>query len=330
MASATDLAAPPLPPSGRACLRPAPAWPTAAHTAACAVVVVHFRDVDATIACLDALQREDPRLPVVVVDHDGAMEPEPALAARCRRGPVALLVAGQNGGFGAGCNAGIDVMLAAAPRLAHVLLLNPDARVAPGAVARLLATAAAHPDAGVVGGRVLAADGRTVQFENGVLRPWTLSRMHVPAPPGDAPFPTTFVTGACMLLDAALLRAGLRFDERFFLYAEDLDLCCEVRARGRSLWVDPRAVVHHEGGGTWSGGRVLGSLTAGQVYWLARSKALFAKKRLPWPQRTVALLVAAVLKPLAGLLVARSARFLGPHWRGLWHGLWHDRVRARG
>lgn len=329
MASATDLAPPAAPPAPGADLRPAPAWPPAAHAAACAVVVVHYRDAAATIACLDALQREDPQLPVVVVDHDGAPAPQPALAARCQHGPVALLVAGRNGGFGAGCNAGIEVLLAAVPRLAHVLLLNPDARVTPGTVARLLATARAHPDAGVVGGRVLAADGRTVQFENGALRPWTLSRMHVPAPPGDAPFPTTFVTGACMLLDAGLLRAGLRFDERFFLYAEDLDLCCEVRARGRSLWIDPRAVVLHQGGGTWSGERVLGSLTAGQVYWLARSKVLFAKKRLPWPQRLVTLLVAAVLKPLAGLALARSGRFLGPHWRGLWHGLRRDRVRVR-
>jgi hypothetical protein len=65
---------------------------------------------------------------------------------------------------------------------------------------------------------------------------------------------------------------------------------------------------------------VLGRLTAQHVYWLARSKATFARKRLPWPQRLVALAFAAFVKPLAGLALARSPRFLGPHWRGLRDG----------
>src|SRR5690606_35580309 len=156
------------------------------------------------------------------------------------------------------------------PALQHVLLLNPDAVATAGMVPRLCAAAAAHPDAGIVGGRVLATDGHTVQFANRRLRPWTLARMHCEAPRDDAPFATTFVTGALMLLAADLLRDGLRFDERFFLYVEDLDLCCEVRARGRSLCIEPRAVALPRGGGCWGAApRVLGGLTAGQVYWLA-------------------------------------------------------------
>jgi len=50
--------------------------------------------------------------------------------------------------------------------------------------------------------------------------------------------------------DADLLRSGLRFDERYFLYVEDLDFCAAVRARGRSLWVTQRATVRHADGGT--------------------------------------------------------------------------------
>ncbi|MCA8948680.1 MAG: glycosyltransferase family 2 protein, partial [Planctomycetes bacterium] len=238
---------------------------------------------------------------------------------------------GSNGGFGAGCNAGFAVALANAGAVRHVLLINPDARATAGMVDRLCAAAAAHPDAGIVGGTILAADGRTVQFANGRHRPWTLSRLHCAAPSREAAFATTFVTGALMLVDAGMLRAGLRFDERFFLYVEDLDLCCEVRDRGRTLWIEPRAIALHRGGAcAATAPAVLGTATADQVYWLARSKVLFAGKRANAWQRRWLLLLAAVVKPIAGLLIAPNGRFLTAHWRGLRDGLRTLRAERRG
>jgi GT2 family glycosyltransferase len=303
-------------------------WHERLRAAPCAAVVVHYRRADETAACLASLRAAAPDTPVVVVDNDGGDQPQRQLIEGCEREGAALLVMGRNAGFGAGCNAGIDAVLRLAAGIEHVLLINPDARALPGAVDRLRQTAAEHPDAGIVGGCTLTADGGRVEFENGRLRPWTLTRMHCAAPAVDRPFETTFVTGALMLIDAGMLRAGLRFDEEFFLYAEDLDLCCEVRARGRTLWIDPRAVALHRGGGTGAGATVLGALTASQVYWLARSKVLFARKRLSWCQRAVALGIAALAKPILGLLIARSARFLAPHLRGLWDGLRARRPRA--
>jgi GT2 family glycosyltransferase len=203
-----------------------------------------------------------------------------------------------------------------------VLLLNPDTIVTPGFLDELLATAARHPRAGIVGGTLTSLDGARVLYENGRYRPCTLARSHVRAPRGESEFATTFVTGALMLIDAGLLRAGLRFDPRFFLYAEDLDLCCEVRARGRELWVNTRAVVRHAGGGAQPGEpAVLGALRRSELYRLAQSKMLFARKRLSLPCRLVFFAVAFVAKPLAGIVLGRSVRFVRPYFAGLWSGL---------
>lgn len=296
---------------------------TAGHAAgplACAAVVVHYRGTGPTLDCIDSLTRQDPPPEIVVVDNGSPDGSGPDLERHLAHRPgVHLLHAGANGGFGAGCNLGIMFALRRWPELEHVLLLNPDAELAAGSLRELLATSWRHPDAGIVGCHIEDHDGRT-WFANGRVPRWTLSGFHCAAPPLPE-FPTDFVTGACMLLRADLLRAGLRFDESYFLYCEDADLCCEVRARGRGLWITHRAVARHAGGGSQPGVPVLGELSAERLFWLTRAKVLFARRRLGGLQRLVFLAIACVLKPLLGLLGSRSLRFLRPYGRGLVSGL---------
>ena len=287
-----------------------------------AAVVVHYRDAAATERCVASLLAQEPALEVVVVDNaspDGSGER--LRRAFADRPGVHLLHAQRNGGFGAGCNLGIDAALRRWPTLAHVLLLNPDAELDDGGLAGLLATSARHPAAGVVGCRIDDADGRP-WFENGRLPRWSLSGFHCAAPGADE-FATGFVTGACMLLRADLLRDGLRFDESYFLYCEDADLCCEVLARGRELWITHAARARHAAGGSQPGRPVLGELGAERLYWLTRGKVLFARRRLGWLERSAFVAIAALAKPLAAVLTGRGRgiAWIGPYYRGLWCGL---------
>lgn len=285
-----------------------------------AAVVVHYRDAAATERCVTSLLAQEPAIEVVVVDNDSPDGSGERLRRTFadRRG-VHLLQATHNGGFGAGCNLGIDAALRRWPALAHVLLLNPDAELGDGGLAALLATSARHPEAGVVGCRIDDGGGRP-WFVNGRLPRWSLRGFHCAAPAADE-FAAGFVTGACMLLRADLLRDGLRFDERYFLYCEDADLCCEVLARGRELWITHAARVRHTGGGSQPGRPVLGELGAERLYWLQRGKALFARRRLGWFERSVFVAIAAVAKPLAAVLTGRGVAWIGPYFRGLWSGL---------
>jgi N-acetylglucosaminyl-diphospho-decaprenol L-rhamnosyltransferase len=300
----------------------------AAAAARCAAVVVHYRDADQTLRCLASLAAQEPRPEVVLVDNgspDGSGDRLAAVLATA--GSVQLLRSARNGGFGAGCNQGIELALSRWPGLQHVLLLNPDAVMGAGALRELLATSARHPDAGVVGCRIVDATGRP-WFQNGRVPRWTLSGFHC-APPAADEHESGFVTGACMLLAADLLRTGLRFDESYFLYCEDVDLCCEAVARGRELWVTQRATVVHVGGGSQPGERVLGELTAERLFWLTRAKVIFAWRRLHWLQRWSFLLVACACKPLAGAVRAGSLAFLGPYCRGLASGIRAALSRSR-
>jgi GT2 family glycosyltransferase len=283
-------------------------------------LVVHYRDAAATLRCLASLDAQSPRPQIVVVDNASPDGSGTVLASQlAERAQVDFVRAARNGGFGAGCNLGIAHALQRWPSLDDVLLLNPDAELAPGALLELHATRQRHPAAGIVGCRIADGDGRN-WFDNGRIPRWTLRGFHCPAAATDE-HRAEFVTGACMLLAGDLLRAGLRFDERYFLYCEDADLCEAVRDRGREVWITRRASARHIGGGSQPGERVLGEFTAERLYWLTRAKVLFARRRLSPLQRLSCLVVAAVVKPLAGLLVARSARFLGPYLRGLRDGL---------
>lgn len=300
--------------------------------ASVAVVVVNHASSAATAAALQGLLAAQPELPAIVVDNS----PDPCEAKRLAAafGSRVEVVSVVNRGFGAACNVAVDLALQRHPQLDHVWFLNPDTEAAPDALAHMLSTFARHPDAGAVGARLVSLDGRRTLFEHGRIRRLSLTRCHARAPrprcragerPDDPDRRTEFVTGACMLVAADLLRDGLRFDEGYFLYVEDMDLCCTIAARGRSLWVNDRAVVRHAEGGTQDDPPVLAGMRARQLYWSTAGKVRFARKWLaPW-QQACFFTVAVLVKPLLGLALARSTRFLPPYFRGLrdgWRAPW--------
>ena len=288
--------------------------------AAGTAVVVHYRNACDTLACIASLRQQPERPGIVVVDNQSPDDSWPELSEKLREhDDVTLFRSEHNGGFGAGCNQGIEIALKQWPNANHLLLINPDATLAAGALGKMIATASHHPQAGIVGCRIDDSAGQP-WFQNGRFPRWTLSGFHRPAPAAKE-HETDFVTGACMLVTCDLLSAGLRFDETFFLYCEDADLCSEVASRGRQLWITQEARATHRGGASQPGEHVLNELSAERLFWLTRAKVLLARKRLNFVQRWGFLAIALGCKPIAGLWLSRSTRFLWPYLRGLASGL---------
>ncbi|MHC5064365.1 MAG: glycosyltransferase family 9 protein [Planctomycetota bacterium] len=291
------------------------------------VVLVNYRCAEHSLSCVESLKKHSPGLQILIIDNDSGDDSVARLSSVLGEDPdCRILISEANRGFGSACNLGIEYALEQDPELEYVLLLNPDTVVTAGFLDELRVTFDNEPEAGIVGGRILAMDSDQVLFENGRLRPFSLSRSHVPAPRGAEEYSTQFITGAMMLVAADLLREGLRFDERFFLYVEDLDLCCQVRARGRQLWINRRAVVRHADGGSQSEEEpILFDMRAKQLAHMTRGKLLFARKHFGLLHRLVFLAVMAVAKPLAGVLTGHL-RFLPVYYRalatglGLWRG----------
>jgi GT2 family glycosyltransferase len=218
------------------------------------IIIVTFNSRAEIDACLRSLtdgihvDRE-----IVVIDNsstDGT-----AAHVRERWPGIRLVQLGANLGFARASNIGIQQTFGEL-----VLLLNPDTVVRPGAIDRLVAALDRDPQAGIVGPRIVDASGQAelsfgrmisplaelrqkilVTGGRGILRP-LVDRMTRHTRYVD------WVSGACLLARRPDLEAVGLFDERFFMYTEDVDLCASVRARGRRvLFVADVEITHHRG-----------------------------------------------------------------------------------
>jgi hypothetical protein len=220
------------------------------------VIVTYNTRVD-TLLCLASVFAAPPRhlKTVFVVDNastDGSVD-----AIRAEWPAARVLALPTNVGFGAGNNVALRQS-----RSDLVLLLNSDAEVAAGTidtlVDRLEATGAV-----AAGPTLVDGDGRPEVSFGRMLNPWgeivqlfrgRMARSHASwararvgrllATERDA----DWVSGACLLVRRQAAEAVGFFDERFFLYEEDVDLCASLRAAGGRIVFTPRATVIHHGG----------------------------------------------------------------------------------
>ena len=187
---------------------------------------------------VDQLDLQDELIVVDNASHDGLAAELAQLA------PAARLVAlGENVGFAAGANRGVDE--------AHgdlVVLLNPDAVVQPG-----WAEAIRAPWGGEWAGwmgLVLLEDGEAINTSGGILHftgfGWA-GQMDVPAASApELPTEVGFLSGACLAIPRATWHELGGFPEHFFMYCEDVDLSLRLRSRGGKVAVVPDARVVHD------------------------------------------------------------------------------------
>jgi hypothetical protein len=219
-----------------------------------AVVVVSYEVRETLLAGLRELGR-DAGLPVETVVVDNASRDGSADAVRAAFPAVRVVANAANVGFARASNQGARGT--SAPLL---LFLNPDARLDPGALAALAALAEERPHVGIVGPRTRGEDGR-IQVSTGpdlsLAAEWRQRRLVrgvVRGEPGwleeaearhAREHEPDWVSGACLLARREAFVAVGGFDERFFLYEEDADLCRRVRAFGWRVLFTPAAQARH-------------------------------------------------------------------------------------
>lgn len=220
------------------------------------IIVSHdtWGDLDACLRSLTGLV-PSPVSRIVVVDN-ASTDDSPALVRRTWPG-VDVVALDRNVGFGAANNIGFKQC-----HSDFVLLLNPDTVVGPGAIETLSERLRAM-HAVAAGPRLVDRDGRPeISFgpmlsPTGEARQWLWQRLSRSRHRAAAWLTerhlarerfVDWVTGACCLVNRqAALDAGL-FDERFFMYEEDVDFCASLRARGGRILFTPAAEVVHARG----------------------------------------------------------------------------------
>ena len=222
------------------------------------IIIISFNTRETTLRCLRSVfdNLDGVAAEVIVVDNASADGSADAIAAAFPQ--VVLIRNPDNAGFGAANNLAMRQAKGDA-----FLLLNSDAFLTPGALPAMLRALHEKPDIGLVGPRLLNADGtlqRSCYRFPSPLVAWLEALWISAVAPArtvlgdyrrwghDQPFEPEWVIGACMMLRRSVYEAVGGFDSGFFMYAEETDWQKRMHAGGWKIVFTPAAQVTHLGG----------------------------------------------------------------------------------
>ena len=229
-----------------------------------------------------------------------------------------LLASAENAGFGRACNQG-----ARAARGELLVFLNPDVIVTPDWLAILARHMREHPDAGIICPTTLNADERPRTNDQRPFREETPGPSSLVFGLSSGVADTAAVPGCAMMVRRAAWQQLGGFDERFFLYWEDTELCWRAWLLGWRVLEDLEARVYHERGGSAGAGRWDAERTKNALR--TYLKLMRWRRVLPF----AALLLAKTLAKIAIRRAPRLAAAWGWNWRHLGETLAWRRELAR-
>ncbi len=273
------------------------------------VVIVNWNSGRMLTECLQSVGHNAGVVADVVVVDNASADDSLTLAAAAAPAAsleVTTITNPENRGFATACNQG-----AAAAEAPYILFLNPDVRLPEGALATAAAELHSRGNIGVVGIQLRSEDGpvqracarlprgrdmithalgldRLFPGRGYVMREW----------PHDHSRSVDHVIGAFYLIRRPLFESLGGFDERFFLYLEDLDLSARVRAAGSSIRYLSDVSAVHVGGGTSR------AIPARRLYLSLRARLQYAHKHFSLPAAVCVDLATLAAEPVIRTVMA--------------------------
>lgn len=213
-------------------------------------VIVDYHAEDSLVACVESLKKNG--VDEIVVVENGAPGSTPTSLDFVTK----VVTPGVNLGYGRGVNRGA----AALSKKPYLIVANPDLLVHQGAVEKMVSYLQANPDVGIVGPTILRPDGSVYpshrKFPNVLL-----AGLHALLAPAWKNNPLTksyrsankdgsvdWVSGAFFVVSRDAFEVIGGFDERYFMFAEDMALCWNLSQRGwKAASVNDATVTHIEG-----------------------------------------------------------------------------------
>lgn len=290
-------------------------------------VVLNWRSWPSTEACVSSILATFHPSGIVIVENESnrLTQSDTAIevsSVNVEGTPCALIAVRANRGFAAGVNLGIKFALKQGAD--HILNVNNDLIVCPGAISNMSQTLSSVPNIGAVGARLYfprkdgtVGLGGDLQCIGGgylsIVRGTVRQRMKEVEP-------LSYITGACIMISAAAARATEGFDEHYFMYWEDVAWGIKVRQLGFRLAVAPDAPAIHDRSASRS---TAGSLL--DVYATWSSLIFVSSSRLRY---SISSLLRLTTSCLANLLAGRIS-VTGAKIRGITFWVNH-RTRAKG
>ncbi len=253
---------------------PSPAGPRAS------IIIPNWNGLALLRPCLDSLRRQTWRdAEIIVVDNAST---DASVSALAREYPeVRVLALAQNGGYSGGCNEGMR-----AARGEILVLLNNDIEADPHWMEELLLALDRHPEAGSAASRIMLYDRRDTLHSAGDLyrRNGTPDSRGVWQPYGPPYDDERWVFGGCggaVAFRRSTLAAIGPFEERFFMYCEDVDLNWRAQLAGYRCIYAPEAVIYHHLSAT-GGGRLASYYVGRNTVWVIARNYPTRLLRLYW------------------------------------------------
>lgn len=233
-------------------------------------IVLNYNGKETLIDCINSLHGSSyPNLEIVIVDNastDGSLE-----AVKKKYSKVHYIVNSKNIGFSAGNNIGIRFAL---ERFAdYILLLNNDARIAKKSIADMVVAAEKNPRSGIISPLILSHDRSTVWFSGGKINWLRMRATHTHNRNIKVPTRIDYATGCSIFISKNVFKQIGLFDEKYFLYYEDVDFSYRAKEKGFKIVLIPKARVFHHEHSTLKNSR--------KTYWLVLSALLFFSTHSP-------------------------------------------------
>lgn len=241
------------------------------------ILVLHWRGIDLTRACLESVQKLSyGNRKILLVDNGSDDNDGKKLETEFPQ--VTVLRLSENFGFAGGCNRGMEYCLENAAD--YIWLVNNDARVADDSLSLLMQQAQQKSDAGALGGAVvdsLSANEKHVEASRGTIN-FKSAKTKVVSQMVTEPTYADWLHGSNLLLRAKTLREVGLFDERYFLYFEDTELCHRMNLKGWKCLFVPNAMIEHLGSASTQDSR-----RHWRSYYYIRNRFLFFNTYLKGP-----------------------------------------------
>lgn len=237
------------------------------------IQIVNYNSRRDLLYCLDSIRKNAPenlKLQIIVVnnereniDNDLASFPD-----------VEVVEAGDNLGFGRAHNLGVKEA-----RGEFILFLNPDTRILPGSIERLVDIFGVDEKIGIVGPLLAGESEKTGEEHCGFQKsPFSLVKSKIFRSLNDfaSTLEVDWLSGGAMMIRRNLFEELGGFDEKFFMYFEDVDLCLQAKKKGYRVVVNPKSKIFHKGGQSFSDNRLK------KKYYYASQDYYLSKNFGPW------------------------------------------------
>lgn len=248
------------------------------------IIILSYNTKDLTLKCIQSVikkydkELEKDKIEIIVVDNasnDGS--PEEILKIKNKISNIKLIENKENVGFAKGCNIGAKETMGK-----YILFLNSDTQVEDDGFLKMTEFLEKNPKVGILGGKLYNTDGsaqpssgKFYNLQNLIIMLLGFERLGFLRGSPNKIQKVDWVSGACMMVRGDIFEKLAGFDEKFFMYMEDMEICFRAKKLGFSTYFYPNLRLKHKSLGSSSRTFAIINIYRGILHFYSKHKTRF-------------------------------------------------------